>query len=315
MLDDLPAAGITLVSRRCPVCGATGGRVLPANVDPERLDGFAFASRKVPEYMHWRLVSCPSCDTQYADPAPPQDVLQAAYVGAEFDSAEAARSAARTYAGLLPGLLATTPSGLGALDVGTGEGAFLRELQRAGVDDVLGIEPSPAAAAAALPDVRPLIRAGTFPGVEVEDGRFRIVTAFQMLEHVADPLGLCRAARNVLHDGGALAVVCHDRRAPLNRLLGRRSPIFDVQHLQLFSRRSVRELLGRAGFSRVEVRPLVNRYPLRVWARYLPLPDRVKERVLDRLQQRAGALTVPLPVGNLVAIGYRDAESRTAVKT
>src|SRR5688500_2553525 len=109
MLDDPEGAGVGLVARRCPVCGCTGGTALDANVELERLDRFAFASRKVPEYMHWRLVSCPRCDTQYANPAPTQSVLETAYAAADFDGAQAARWAARSYAQVLGRLLATTP--------------------------------------------------------------------------------------------------------------------------------------------------------------------------------------------------------------
>jgi SAM-dependent methyltransferase len=274
-------------------------------VDAARLDRFAFASRKVPEYMHWRLVECSRCDTLYANPAPDEGVLEAAYAEAGYDSGEAAAHAARTYARLLPGILAAAPAEGGALDVGTGDGAFLHELVRAGVGDVVGIEPSPAARDAAAAEVRDLIQPGPFRAEDFEPGRFRLVTAFQTLEHVPDPLGLCRAAHTALRDGGALAVVCHDRRATLNRLLGRRSPIFDVQHLQLFSRPSLRAVLERAGFERVEVRPLVNRYPLRAWARYPPLPAGAKRRLLRALDGRAGAVAVPMPVGNVAAIGYR----------
>ena len=34
----------------------------------EVLGRFAFASRKLPEYMHWQLWECRRCDLLYADP-------------------------------------------------------------------------------------------------------------------------------------------------------------------------------------------------------------------------------------------------------
>ena len=73
----------------------------------------------------------------------------------------------------------------------------------------------------------------------------------------------------MLKPGGALFLIGHNRRAFSAKVLGRKSPIFDIEHLQLFSPVSVRHLLERAGFSRVEVRPVFNRYPLRYRA---PLP-------------------------------------------
>jgi SAM-dependent methyltransferase len=129
------------------------------------------------------------------------------------------------------------------MDIGTGDGAFLTELLDAGAREVVGIEPSlapiaiePSLApiAAASPRVRKFIRQGVFNPEDFEPGRFQLISSFQTLEHVPDPLDLCRSAHRLLRRGSALMVVCHDRRAPLNRLLGRRSPIYDIEHLQLF---------------------------------------------------------------------------------
>ena len=59
-----------MMSRVCPLCGSSDTSTLFAEADftLERLDSFAFASRKMPEYMHYRLVDCPGCDLLYANP-------------------------------------------------------------------------------------------------------------------------------------------------------------------------------------------------------------------------------------------------------
>ncbi len=105
------------------------------------------------------------------------------------------------------------------------------------------------------------------------------------MEHVFDPLQLCRDAHRITKDGGAFFIVCHNRRAVLARVLGRRSPIYDIEHLQLFSPRSVRVLLERAGFRDVEVRPVVNRYPTGYWAKLLPAPARIKDSLARAARQ------------------------------
>src|SRR5947209_17905513 len=118
-------ASITLVSRPCPICGtdADGRPFAEASIDADALGEFAFASRKLPEYMHWRLVECGRCDLLYADPAPDPDELAALYRDAAFDSGEEARLASRTYAGFLPEILRHVPDRDGAVDIGTGDGA------------------------------------------------------------------------------------------------------------------------------------------------------------------------------------------------
>src|SRR5436305_2443520 len=95
MAQSLTAA---LVSRDCPICGpGTHGRLFAdANIDPTRLDGFAFSSRKPPEFMHYRLVECAACDLVYASSIPSVDFLEEAYEEAEFASGVEAEYASRT---------------------------------------------------------------------------------------------------------------------------------------------------------------------------------------------------------------------------
>ena len=119
-----------MVGRACPVCGNRDeARVFaPANFDLNELDQFAFASRKTPEYMHLRLVVCPQCDLLYATPIFPPGTILSAYQEAAFASQEEASLAASTYGRVLDGFIEDLPDRKGALDIGTGEGAFLGEL-------------------------------------------------------------------------------------------------------------------------------------------------------------------------------------------
>jgi SAM-dependent methyltransferase len=296
-----------LFDRTCPLCGSAEAReVAAANFDPRQLNSFAYSSRKLPEYMHLRLVECAACDLLYSSPAPAPAALETAYDAAAFDAPVESRFAALTYGSFLPRITARLPDRDGALDIGTGDGAFLVELRRAGFQDVAGVEPSAAPIAAADPSVRALIRHAPFRTEDFSSAQFRLVTCFQTMEHVSDPLQLCRDAHRIIKPGGAIFIVCHNRRAALARILGRRSPIYDIEHLQLFSPRSARKLLERAGFHSVEVRPVINRYPVGYWAKLLPAPAPIKNRLLAFLAQSGlGARTLAAPVGNLAAIAWR----------
>lgn len=296
--------------RRCPVCGSVDESRMyaSANIDPAKFNAYSFASRKLPEYMHHRLIECPTCDLVYANPVPVTDALATAYEEAAFDSQVEARYAARTYARYLPGIARRLTARAGALDIGTGDGAFLAELTRAGFTDVIGVEPSRAPIEAAAPEVRPMIRQEMFQADTVSPDSLSLVTCFQTIEHVDDPLGVCRAAWRALRPGGALFLIGHNRRAVSARLLGRRSPIYDIEHLQLFSPRSFTELMHRAGFAEVSVSRVVNRYPLSYWVRLFPLPAGVKAVATKLLSQGpVGRIAVPIPAGNLAVIAYKSA--------
>jgi SAM-dependent methyltransferase len=298
-----------LTERGCPTCGSTDDSEVFAQqrLDFAALNEHAFASRKRPEYMRLRLVNCPTCDLVYASPVPSPDALSAAYEAAAFDSAEEARYAARSYAEQLRGLVGMLPDQQGALDIGTGEGAFLSELLAMGFSEVGGVEPSSAPIAAADPEIAPLIDHGMFHSGVRPPGSLSLVTCFQTIEHVPDPAELVRDAAALLKPGGIFALVCHNRRAPVNRALGMRSPIIDLEHMQLFSPRSVDELLRRAGLRGVGHRPIRNRYPVRYWAQLAPLPDRAQAKVSGALERSGiGARPLTVPVGNLLAWGIRN---------
>lgn len=292
--------------RACPVCGlgVASKEVWPAKLNPASLGGFAYASRKEPDSMHLRMVECSGCRIMYATPAPTPEDLARLYRSAAFDGGEAGEAAARTYAKLVEANGALLPSRDGVLDIGTGTGAFLEEVLTRGWTRVRGIEPSEAPVAAARSGVRHLIvedifRPGMF-GAEL----FVLVTCFMTLEHVPDPMALSMAVRELLVPGGAFMVVVHNRRATLNRLLGTRSPIIDIEHLQLFCSESLRALLVGAGYRDVSIAPITNAYPLSYWARLLPLPRAVRAVVLGSLG-RLGHVELGARVGNMVGIGKR----------
>ncbi len=298
--------------RPCPVCGSSEESKLfaEANVDLSKLDQFAFASRKMPEYMHWRLWLCGRCDLVYASPAPAAGELASLYQAAAFGSSSEAHFASRTYARILRTHVVPQLADLqGALDIGTGDGAFLHELLDMEFSDVLGMEPSSAPIEASDARVRPLIRPGLFqPNVFAAD-QFRVVTCFQTIEHVPDPLALCREAWRILKPEGALVLIGHNRRALSAKLLGGKSPIFDIEHLQLFSPISFRRVLSSAGFTSVSVFSFWNRYPMSYWAQLFPFPARLKSLLLSCLSVTGlGRVTIGLPAGNLVAIGFKHAE-------
>lgn len=293
--------------RACPVChGRKHAPFADERIDPDRVGALTYASRKPPEFMCLRLVRCTSCDLVYAPSPPTADSLHAAYADAGFDSGPEAQAAAGTYADALTPHVARLAGRHAAVDVGAGSGPLLPWFQAQGFAPVIGIEPSRAAIDAAPPSVRPLLREGMFSASLLDGETPSLICSFMTLEHLPDPGEFVASAHDLLEPGGALAVVVHDWRAPLNRLLGLRSPIIDVEHLQLFSPRALRELLQRAGFTAIELRPIRNAYPLRYWLRLTPLPAAIKHALLNLLQRLGLAdRSLALNVGNMLAIGIK----------
>jgi len=298
------------VTRTCPVCDAGADKAklfLQENIDPVKLNEFSFASRKTPEYMCHHLVQCTVCDLVYADQPPSEDELAHAYHVADYDSSEEADDAASAYARAIAPVLQRLPQLGSALEIGTGTGVFLEHLRKAGFRETVGVEPSPAAIAAAPEHRRAWIREAMFEPQDYAPASFDLICCFMTMEHVRDPLPLARAAAQLLRPGGAFVTVTHDWQALANRLMGRRSPIIDIEHLQLFSRGSLRRMFGEAGYRDFGASPFVNRYALRYWARLAPIPGSLKRPLNKALNSSGvGSLKLGVNVGNLIAYGFNS---------
>ncbi len=120
----------------------------------------------------------------------------------------------------------------------------------------------------------------------VPDGSVGLGVMIHVLDHLLDPLAMLAAIRTKLRPGGALLIVTHDESSLLRRAMGRRWPPFCLQHPLLYNPRTIRRLLGQAGFDDVTVRPSTNHFPIDFLARQasqaagiaiphrLPLPRR-----------------------------------------
>jgi 2-polyprenyl-3-methyl-5-hydroxy-6-metoxy-1,4-benzoquinol methylase len=299
---------VKMLNRNCPICSTANNSVLyaEANFNEEMLDQFAFASRKIPEYMHHRLAFCENCDLIYANPIPEEDELLSAYTEADYDSSIEADLASKSYADILKGFLNNLADKHGAIDIGTGNGSFLVELLQVGFTGVIGVEPSEAPILRAAEEVRPLIKKGFFDSQDFEENSFSLITCFQTIEHLTDPLSVSRSVFNLLKDGGAAFFICHNHRALSAKLLKKKSPIFDIEHLQLFSPESGKNLLKAAGFKNIEVKRVINTYPINYWIKLFPFPYKLKTSLMNLSNKsNLGNTRISIPAGNIALIGYK----------
>ena len=143
-----------------------------------------------------------------------------------------------------------------ALDLGCGGGEFTAALAGAGVDPV-GIEVAEAAVARARAQYPELdFRLAPIDGpLPLDDNSFALVWASEVIEHVADTARWLSEVRRVLTPRGRLVLTTpsHGRLPMAIHGVERFSdPLGD--HLHLYTRRSLSELLVEFGFAPVEVR-------------------------------------------------------------
>jgi 2-polyprenyl-3-methyl-5-hydroxy-6-metoxy-1,4-benzoquinol methylase len=146
------------------------------------------------------------------------------------------------------------------LDLGAGDGAFAAELRAAGCE-VVAVDVAEEAlrrASARVPglDAR---RVEEGAPLALDEDAFDVVWAGEVLEHVADVVGLLVQVRRVLRWGGTLLVTTpgHGRLSVAALALrGGFGEHFDprADHLRFFTAGTLRAVLADAGFGEVEVR-------------------------------------------------------------
>jgi len=137
------------------------------------------------------------------------------------------------------------------LDIGCHIGVFLEIAQEQGWE-AWGVEPSAWAAdqarARGLRVTTATLREARFP-----DQFFDIVTMWDVIEHLTNPLASLQEAHRVLAPGGIICIHTINIESPFARLVGHRWPWLMEMHLYYFSPQTLTHMLEKAGFQVIQM--------------------------------------------------------------
>ena len=188
------------------------------------------------------------------------------------------------------------------LEIGTAVGTFLSQRKRDGWD-VTGVEFDDRAAAHAARRTGAPIHVGSVESVQFPPGTFDVICAWQVVEHLHDPVLSVRRCFDWLVPGGWLAIAVPDAGAPGFRVF--RDAWFPLElprHLYHFSAKTCRAMFESCGFSEIRlVRPRT------VYTTLLSITGLLEDRgVLARGRGPAIVGSLPARLVNLTA-GYAAA--------
>ena len=291
----MPVADAT-VAFCCPICGGERGRWAAT-------------------YNRLSIARCADCGHGYVWPVPSRAFLEGIYSGDGYYEGSRASVGFSSYRGEEParrrmfGRHLDRLAALGAsqgrvLDVGCATGDFLKVARERGWE-VLGVDPSSARREAEAAGIH--LVGTTIHDAQVEAGSLDLVTFWDVLEHVTDPVADLAAAGRLLRPGGLLALSVPDSRNLAARVSGRRWFGYKTagEHLQFFTPESLRRGFAKAGLRLAVRRPaawsctlgfLGNRAGL-----YLGAPGRLFKWACDRPPLAGVVLDVPQI--NQLAIG------------
>jgi SAM-dependent methyltransferase len=272
----------------CPVCGAT--RAAPLyGFDP------------------FGVSRCGGCGSGFLTPRLTAERSAALYRNGYFASGDGESSGYADYAGLEPHLrrtfrrryrrVATRVRKRAALDVGCAHGYALDVLSRE-FDGCAGLDLSPAA----IEQVR--VRGyeghcGDLLSSPWGPESFDLITCFDTIEHVYQPLPFALKLTELLRPGGIALLATPDLDSWLRRISGRGWVSFKIpEHVTYFTRPSMTRLLERAGLRVQRFSSDVGDYPIELILRRLARAFPSFGRPLLGLARFPGTRRTALPVPN-----------------
>lgn len=137
------------------------------------------------------------------------------------------------------------------LDVGTGSGKFLRHVRKVRPSATCGVEPSAALYRAYDLGAIGVVNATVPAFAETATETFQVVTALDVIEHVADPVEFAKGLGRLVAPGGFLFLSTPDAGSLLPATLGRFWHHYNRYHFSLLDRRTLARLAETAGFETV----------------------------------------------------------------
>lgn len=238
---------------KCNLCGSGRVKIIYPAVLKSKTSQFDYACTNAGHGEYYQLVRCRQCGLYYSSPRPDLSTLTEAYLHQTDD----------IYQAELPGRIKTFRRNLAnladykkrgnLLDVGAAIGVFLNEAKKKRWS-VAGVEPSLWSVKQAKKLFGLKIRQGTDKDLKQFGHRFDVVTLWDVLEHVDNPLATLKRCRQALKPGGILAFSTVDIGSIYARLTGKRWPWLMKMHIYYFDKTTIKKYLVKAGFQPIVIK-------------------------------------------------------------
>jgi len=271
-----------LIYRNCPLCDSKIAQLkYKRNYDLNELKGdenlfSARRERKKKAYEHNTFLQCSDCDMIYANPIINPSIVEKLYNQSKFNYSDEQKNIQRSYGSLLKIAEKYIKNKGNLLDIGAGNGFFMLEALNQGYNQVQGIEPSKHAVVLADSRVKKNIINDILRPNQLKKDYFDAISIFQTIDHIENPNEILSICNKALKKDGLMLVISHDVESFSARFMGEKSPIFDIEHTQLFSRKTISKILEKNGFKVLEIVNISNTYALEYWIKLSPVPKLIK---------------------------------------
>lgn len=311
-MDETKLKRNMMIYRNCPLCKSKNFYVkYEKNYSLDNLKENLFSARrerKKGSYEHNTFVVCKDCGLVYSNPILKPNIVEKLYKKSKFNYGEEENNLKISYGLCLKKAEKYVKNKGRILDIGAGNGFFLEEALKQGYKEVYGIEPSKHAIELANKKVKKRIINDILRKKQFKSNFFNVISVFQTIDHVINPNEFLYTCNNYLKNGGIILCVSHDVESLSAKIMGEKSPIFDIEHTQLFSKKTISKMLAQNGFKTLEIFDVINTYSLGYWIMLSPVPSYFKKRIISSLSKfNILNKNISAKVGNfgIIAIKYR----------
>lgn len=132
----------------------------------------------------------------------------------------------------------------------------------------------------------------------MQEKNFSLVTGIHVYDHLLKPLHDLQELRKNVSPGAHLAIVVHNEKSSLRKLLNSKWPPFCLQHPQLYNPDTLKEILRLAGWKVISTERSTNWYHLK---HFVKMGAGVLG-ISPVISKLAPNIEVPIKLGNMISI-------------
>ena len=250
-----------------PVCEAT---VCSPFKNKNRFDSVQSFSPSSSDFgIFFDLFKCQGCAAVFSLEYPDYKDIEAFYLNSDHDGYliefKNRQATFKRIIKLVKSYLEPTQNQISLLDIGASVGLFLHTVETYEPSwSISGIEASRQAVSACKSRFGIDLIHGMLEDMplEIHQEKYDVITMFDIIEHVRQPLEMMQKASTLLKKGGILVVTTPNIESWTSKILQSRWWSYRLMHNVLFSRQSMRHLMSRSSLKVLRMRGLIRLFSL-----------------------------------------------------
>lgn len=131
-----------------------------------------------------------------------------------------------------------------------------------------------------------------------------LIVGVHVYDHLLNPLEELTKIKSKSAPGATIALVVHNEKSLIRKLLGKKWPPFCLQHPQLYNKKTIKKLMVSAGWKIVSIQPTINWFSLRHFVSMGGGLVGINPKFFSLVPN----IQIPIRLGNMICIAEKRAD-------